>query len=213
VVVTGATGTGKSLLCQQIAKFRSNGLVVDSIGDFQLGTPIRNWGDVPNVVRGGWWSVQVGLYNDSPALVRCTVALVKRYGLHDVNEKNKRKHLLPRPFTLVVEEADMYGGPSWNMRELTEVSNWGRHYGCKTIINVHAISRAPKEWFYNADVVLFGHGGENDDVHVKKHLGAKLFSLYKENLKEFHFVAKTKWNSGGVVGYIKSENRLVVVPA
>ena len=200
VVVTGRSGCGKSILARAVASLRPHGLVIDSVGDFRMGKPIRDIREIANVCAGGWWSIPVGLVEHPEATVRAAVGFIKRVGI---------RGLLPKPYTVVVEEADVYGGPAWNMQELTELSNFGRHFQCTTIINAHAISSCPKTWFVNAGIVLYGFTGDFTDLkNIEKRLGPEDFSTYKYEIRDFLFLAKDTCGDASLMWYAPNDKQI-----
>ena len=172
---------GKSVLCRAIACYRADGFVIDSMNDFGLGTPVNRYSELPYIGDGGWYSMPILSYRgEEEAAVRIALTSVYNAGADG---------LLPKPYAVVVEEADMYGGASWNMEALKKLSNVGQRWGISLVVNAHDMASCPKVYFTNAHVVLYGRTANHLDLkRIKPMLDEKTFSIYGK-LDEYHFLA------------------------
>jgi len=181
LLITGNSGAGKTNAMEGLARFRPNGFCINTVGAFGYGTHV-SYSNIGHVFRGGFWNIDCAKASDPVGLVRACLALTHRMGLAGK---------LPRPFCIMFEEADRFGNATYNLPEIQRISHAGRNYGCTTVINLHRLATAPEEYFTNAGAVLYGFCPENsyrEHERLKRLLGKDLYSTYKYELRQFHFL-------------------------
>jgi len=203
VLVTGATGSGKTWLCRGLARLRPNGIVVDTVGAFGFGTAL-DWSTIGALGRGGWFRVDVHQVSNGRGLLRAVLALVYRAA---------RAGALPRPYTVVLEEADRYGRAGWNLPEIQRLVDCGRNFDLSVVVNLHRLAAAPEEYFHAAGVVLYGYTPPNawrDNERLKKILGPGVLSIYRANVRNFLFLAVDSACNLAIVGVDRDQRSLFV---
>jgi hypothetical protein len=149
LVILGKRGSGKTTLALQAAAFRPAGLIVDTLGDIDVGQEVEfydlagveRWRrfNLPDAARGSGIGIDTMAAGVFTAVYRLAEA-----------------RCLPRPFTLLVDEADRHGHASWNTAALKDTARYGRHWGLQYIITARRYAEVPKDWTSNADLVLMG---------------------------------------------------------
>lgn len=119
---------------------------------------------------------------------------------------------LPNPFTLYIDEADMYGNAYWNDESLRRLANYGRHWGVSFIVNARRYAAIPKDWTSQSDMIIMGPSVDviADGRIVMGLIGRARLSQW-ENLEPYQFIAKgldgigyTRYNGySGEHGYIE----------
>jgi len=184
VTILGKRGSGKTTLCNAIARLRPHVLCVDPLGDNSFGVPL-SWERLPEIGRGGHFRIDLftaptGLDRDDAAAVIFNFVLLAA-------EHGK----LPRPFTLYLDEADTYGTAYWNDPSLKRLANYGRHWGITFIVNARRYAAIPKDWTSQSDVILMGPSVDllADGRIIVGLVGRERMRTW-ETLPPFRFLAK-----------------------
>jgi hypothetical protein len=185
LVILGKRDWGKSFLASKLARFRPNGLAVDPMGDLRTGLPLTLQ-DLDLIERPGWFRInlpaaataaRVSTDQAAACCFRFVVSMAKA-------------GRLPRPFCLLVDEADLFGGAAFNDSALREVARYGRHWGVTFLVTTRRYSEIPKDWTGQADVILAGRSVDPRDSDIVREIFGRSHMRTWEGLKKRRFLVK-----------------------
>jgi len=172
LVILGKRGSGKTTLALAAAAFRPAGLCIDTLGDADCGVPI-DYNGLADL--RGWSRLNVPGLTAGTAISPETFATAAFFAVRKLAQAGH----LPRPFTLLVDEADMYGSAAYNSPALRELARYGRHWGVQYIITARRYAEIPKDWTSGADLILAGPSLDVQDAAFIRRLSAAHVEIWR----------------------------------
>lgn len=184
MTILGKRGSGKTVLSNAIARLRPNVLSIDPLGDNEFGEEIA-WEQLPDIGKPG--RRRLKLFSAPSELSRdAASAQIFRFVL--LAAENRK---LPEPFTLYIDEADVFGSAYWNDASLSRLANHGRHWSVSFIVNTRRYASIPKDWTSQSELIIIGPSLDTiaDGRVVAGLIGTQRLPAW-EGLKKYQFIAK-----------------------
>lgn len=192
VTILGRRGTGKTFLSNAIARLRPNVLCVDPLGDNTFGKALT-WDTIDDIGRGGHTRIPLHTMargNRLEAAEKVFKLVVSA----------SEKGILPRPFTIYIDETDTYGTAFWQNPYLLEIANYGRHWQLSYIVNARRYAEIPKSWTGQSEVIIVGPSLDAlSDGRIIQGLFGRAMLPRWQRLERYQFLGK----SLDSIGYIR----------
>jgi hypothetical protein len=155
---------------------------------------LTDWEHIGFIAKGGRWRIQLeGIEDEEKDL---DARKLFRFLLAAAN-----RGALPKPFTLHIDEVDLYGNAWLNDKSLVKLARFGRHWDFSFIVNARRYADIPKDWTSQSDAIILGPSVDmlSDGRVVRGIIGSHMLKAW-ERLERYQFIIKTL-DGCGYIGY------------